>query len=178
MAETARDPMDLWRKQMEEGAQAWLRLMGGGGPGGAPALDPTAFWKPFMDQGMAAWAKLMSQGPASPELMGQWKQFVDQWIAAWARVLEQAMGTDTFAQMLGKQLETFLNASGPVRKAADQQVEAALAGLGLPSRAQVVSLAKQVIQVEEKVEGVEDRLDAVLKRVEAVAAALEKKEKT
>src|SRR5262249_10178265 len=108
-----RGPPGAGGGEVGDGGPGRARAAGGGGPGGAHALDPTAFWKPFMDQGMAAWAKLMSQGPASPELMGQWKQFVDQWIAAWARVLEQAMGTDTFAQMLGKQLETFLNASGP-----------------------------------------------------------------
>jgi hypothetical protein len=172
MAEGNTSPMfDAWRRQMEEGAHAWLRLLDQAPPA---AMDPMAFWKPFMDQGMAMWAGLMSQGPASPELLAQWKQFVDQWIAAWSRVLEQAMGTEAFAQVLGRQLETYLNAATPARKAAEQYVEAALSGLGLPSRTQVVGLAKQVVQLEEKIEGVEDRLDAVLKRLDEVAAGLRK----
>ena len=124
MAQSSGQPLfDLWKQQVEEGSQAWLRMLGQGQP-----TDPQSFWRPFMDQGMAAWSKVMTQGPPSPDLMAQWKQFLDQWIAAWSKVLEQAMGTETFAKAMGKQMETFLNVSAPVRKAADQQIEAGLAG--------------------------------------------------
>ena len=156
--------LDMWKRQVEEGTQAWLRMIGQ--PSAPPAMDPQAFWRPFMDQGMAAWSKVMTQGaPPSPDLMAQWKQFLDQWIAAWSRVLEQAMGTDNFAQLLGKQLEGFLNAAGPVKKAAEQQIEAGLAGLGMPSRAQVTALARHVAQVEQKIDALEDKVDRVLRRL-------------
>ena len=156
----AQQLFDLWKKQVEEGTRAWLKMAGQG-----QSPDPQAFWRPFMDQGMAAWSKVMTQGTApSPDLMAQWKQFLDQWIAAWSRVLEQAMGTDTFAQMMGKQLQGFLNVSGPVKKAAEQQIDASLAGLGLPSRAQVVALARHLAQVEEKIDALEDKLDRALRR--------------
>ena len=158
---------DLWKKQAEEGGQAWLKMLGQGQP-----VDPQSFWRPFMDQGMAAWSKVMTQGTASPDLMTQWKQFLDQWIAAWAKVLEQAMSTETFAQAMGKQLEGFLGAAAPAKKAAEQQVEAALSAFGLPSRNQVVGLAWQLVQLEEKVEGLEDRLDAILKRLNELGAAV------
>lgn len=165
MAESSTQQLlDLWKKQVDEGSQAWLRMLGQG-----PPLDPQAFWRPFMDQGMAAWAKVMTQGAPAPDLMGQWKQFLDQWIAAWSRVLEQAMGTEAFAQALGKQLETMLNAAGPAKKAVDQQVEAGLAAAGMPSRSQVTGLAAQIIQMEEKIDALEDKLDAVLKRLEGRA---------
>ena len=157
--------LDMWKRQVEEGTQAWLRMMGQGPAAATPPMDPQAFWRPFMDQGMAAWSKVMTQGSApSPDLMAQWKQFLDQWIAAWSRVLEQAMGTDTFAKMMGKQLESFLNVSGPVKKAAEQQIDASLAGLGMPSRAQIVALARHLAQIEEKIDGLEDKLDRALRR--------------
>ena len=146
---------DLWKKQVDEGTQAWLRMAGQG-----TAPDPQAFWRPFMDQGMQAWSKVMTQGTASPDLLAQWKQFLDQWIAAWSKVLEQAMG---------KQLEGFLNVSGPAKKAAEQQIEVGLSTLGLPSRTLVIGLAKQIAGLEEKIEGLEDRLDAVLARLDGLA---------
>lgn len=156
--------VDMWKRQVEEGTQAWLRMMGQGAPAAPPMMDPQAFWRPFMDQGMAAWSKVMTQGSGpSPDLMAQWKQFLDQWIAAWSRVLEQAMGTDTFARLMGKQLEGFLNASGPAKKAAEQQIDASLAGLGIASRAQVVALAQHLAQVEEKLDGLEDKIDRLLR---------------
>ena len=150
--------VDMWKKQVEEGSQVWLKMMGQG-----QTMDPQAFWRPFMDQGMAAWAKAMTQGAPSPDLMAQWKQFVDQWIAAWSKVLEQAMGTEAFAQTMGKQLEGFLNVSGPAKKAAEQQIDVSLAGLGLPSRAQVVALARHLAQVEEKIDALEDKLDRAVR---------------
>lgn len=165
--------IDLWKRQMEEGTQAWVRLMTqASGAGAAPPVDPQAFWKPFMDQGIAAWSKVMTQGPASPELMTQWKQFIDQWIAAWSRVLEQTMGTEAFAQVLGRQLDASLTAAGPAKKAADQQVEASLASLGMASRSQVIGVAQQVAQLEEKIEGLEDRLDAVVKKLDEIGTAI------
>jgi len=161
MAETASQQLlDLWKKQMEEGTQAWLKMVGQGQP-----ADPQAFWRPFMDPSMAAWSKVLTQGVSSPDLLAQWKQFVDQWIAAWSKALEQAMSTESFAQALGKQLEGFLTVGGPAKKAAEQQMEAGLSALGVPSRSQVVGLAHQLVQLEEKVDGLEDRLDVILKRL-------------
>jgi hypothetical protein len=163
--------LDMWKRQVEEGTQAWLRMMGQA-QGPTPPMDPQAFWRPFMDQGMAAWSKVMTQGTApSPDLMAQWKQFLDQWIAAWSRVLEQAMGTDAFARLMGKQLEGFLNVSAPIKKAAEQQIDASLAGLGIPSRAQVTALARHVAQVEEKIDALEDKVDRVLRRLNDAGAS-------
>src|SRR5262245_41995911 len=161
MAETGgHQLLELWKKQVEEGSQAWLKMLGQGQP-----ADPQSFWRPFMDQSMAAWSRAMTQGTPSPDMMAQWKQFLDQWIASWSKALEQAMGTDTFAQAMGKQMETFLNTSGPAKKAAEQQIEAGLAGIGLPSRTQVVGLASQLVHLEDKIEALEDRLDAIAKQL-------------
>jgi len=41
---------DMWKKQVDEGTQAWLKMAGQG-----QAPDPQAFWRPFMDQGLQAW---------------------------------------------------------------------------------------------------------------------------
>jgi len=48
-----------------------------------------------------------------------------------------------------------------VKKAAEQHIEATLAGLGVPSRSQVVALAKHVVQLEEKVDDIADRMESV-----------------
>ena len=59
MADANQQLFDMWRKQVEEGSQAWLRMLGT--PQAAP-MDPQAFWRPFMDQGIAAWSKVMLSG--------------------------------------------------------------------------------------------------------------------
>ena len=154
---------EQWRRQLEEGAQAWARLVTPPAPAAAP--DPTAFWRPVLDQGVQTWAKLFAQTPATPDLVTQWKQFLDQWIEAWSKVLGQTMGTEQFAKMMGQSLDQFLVAQGPLKKAADQQVEQALQALNLPSRSQVTAVAKQIVELEERIERLEETLIAALRRL-------------
>src|SRR5258705_11657537 len=90
---TSQQLLDMWKRQVEDGTQAWLRMMGQGPAAGTPPMDPQAFWRPFMDQGMAAWSKGMTQGTApSPGLMGQGKQSLDQGVAPVCRGPEEGVG--------------------------------------------------------------------------------------
>src|SRR5574337_434897 len=165
---------DLWKKQVEEGTQAWTQLWGQLSQGGQPqAADPFQVWRPFMDAGIAGWAKLLTQGPPTPELLAQWKQFLDQWIAAWGKVLEQAMGTEAFAQALGKYLEQWLSLQAPMKKVAAETTEATLQALGIPARSQVVGIARQLVDLEERIEGLEDRLGALMARMDDLFKSLE-----
>jgi polyhydroxyalkanoate synthesis regulator phasin len=156
---------ELWRKQFEEGAQTWARLVAPQSPAAPAPPDPTAFWRPVLDQGVQTWAKLFAQTPATPELLTQWKQFLDQWIEAWSRVLGQTMGTEQFAKMMGQSLDQFLVAHGPAKKAADQHVEQALQALNLPSRSQLTAVARQIVELEERIERLEDTITAALRRL-------------
>jgi hypothetical protein len=151
---------DLWKKQIDEGTQAWLKMAGQG-----QAPDPQAFWRPFMDQGMQAWSKVMTQGTVSPDLLTQWKQFLDQWIEAWSKVLGQAMGTEQFAKMMGQSLDQMLVTAAPAKKVVDQQIEQALQALNLPSRSQLTGIAKQLVELEDRIDRLEDSINAKLRRL-------------
>ena len=154
---------EQWRKQFEEGVQAWARLVTPPAPAAPP--DPTAFWRPVLDQGVQTWAKLFAQTPATPELLTQWKQFLDQWIEAWSRVLGQAMGTEQFAKLMGQSLDQILVAAAPAKKAMDQQIEQALQALNLPSRTQLTAIAKQLVELEDRIDRLEDSISAKLRRL-------------
>jgi poly(hydroxyalkanoate) synthase III subunit E len=172
MADTsgvAQEMFDVWRKQFEEGAQTWARLVT---QAPAPPADPLAFWRPVLDQGLQTWARLFAQSPASPDLISQWKQFLDQWVEAWSRVLGQLMGTEAFAQLMGRSLDQFLGAQGPMKKAAEQSVDAALQALNLASRTQLTGVARQIVELEERVERVEDAIGAVLRKLDELQRAV------
>src|SRR5215475_10986837 len=153
---------EQWRKQLEEGVQAWARLVTPPAP--APP-DPTAFWRPVLDQGVQTWAKLFAQTPATPELLTQWKQFLDQWIEAWSKVLGQTMGTEQFAKLMGQSLDQMLVATAPAKKVVDQQIEQALQALNLPSRSQLTGIAKQLVELEDRIDRLEDSINAKLRRL-------------
>jgi hypothetical protein len=155
---------DLWKRQVDEGAQAWARMLGHT-PTPAPP-DPFSFWKPAMEHSLQTWARLFATTPVSPDLMSQWKQFLDQSIEAWSRALSQLMTTDGYAQAMGKALEQWLANYAPVRKQADQSIESALQTLNMPTRTQVTSIAKQLMDLEERLDRLEDGIAAVLRRLE------------
>ncbi|PYN90430.1 MAG: hypothetical protein DMD87_01765 [Candidatus Rokuibacteriota bacterium] len=157
---------EQWRKQFEEGAQAWSRLITQTAPASpSPTQDPTAFWRPVLDQGVQTWAKLFAQTPATPELLTQWKQFLDQWIDAWSKVLGQAMGTEQFAKLMGQSLDQMLVTAAPAKKVVDQQIEQALQALNLPSRSQLTGIAKQLVELEDRIDRLEDSMNAKLRRL-------------
>jgi hypothetical protein len=165
MTEPTTQLLDMWRRQLEESTQAWTRMVTQA-PAPAAAGDPMAFWRPVLEQGLEQWARLFAQTPVSPDLMAQWKQFLDQWVEAWSRVLGQAMGTEGFAQFMGRSLEGWLAAQAPVKKASEQALEQTLQALNVASRTQLTAVAKQVIELDERLERIEDGIAAVLKRLE------------
>jgi len=167
---TTQQMFDLWKRQLDEGTQAWARLITE--TSASPPPDAAAFWRPIIDQGFQTWARAFAQTPMTPDVMTQWKQLMDQAIEAWSRALGQVMGTDAFAQALGRTLDQFLVTSGPMKKVADQSVEATLQALNLPSRGQVTEVAKQIIGLEERIEGLEDALGAIMRRLNDISRTL------
>ncbi len=164
---------ELWKKGMEESAQAWGRLLGQS-PAAPP--DPTAFWRPLVDQWVQAWARMFAATPLTPDMAAQWKQFLDHSIDAWSRALGQAMNTDAFARLLGQYLDQWLAVYGPARKVADQQIESALQTLNMASRTQLTSVARQIVELEERVERVEDGVNAVLRKLDELGRLLARRE--
>src|SRR5687768_18430780 len=138
-AATTNPLFEMWRKQFEESAAAWARMVSQA-PTPSPVTDPTAFWRPVLNQGLEQWARLFAQTPVTPELASQWKQFLDQWIDAWSRALGQAMNTDAYAKMMGEHLNQWLVANAPVKKAVDQQIDSTLQSLNMASRTQLISV--------------------------------------
>jgi poly(hydroxyalkanoate) synthase III subunit E len=165
-ATTTNPLFEMWRKQFEESAAVWARMVSQAQTPPAPPMDPTAFWRPVLNQGVEQWARLFAQTPVTPDLAAQWKQFIDQWIEAWSKALGHVMNTDAYAGMMGRYLDQWLVAAAPMKKAAEQQIDQALATLNVASRSQLTSVAKQLVELEERLERMEDTLGAILKRLD------------
>jgi hypothetical protein len=164
-AATTNPLFEMWRRQFEESAAAWARMVSQTQAPPPPA-DPTAFWRPVLNQGLEQWARLFAHTPVTPDLAAQWKQFLDQWIEAWSKALGQTMNTEAYAATMGRYLDQWLVAAAPMKKAAEQQIEQALATLNFASRTQLTAVAKQIVELEERLERMEDTLGAILRRLD------------
>ena len=176
MADPTSDGGDLfamWRKQVEAGADAWMKAVRQMADQGQtpPPPDPAQFWRQFSNLGPMGSVPFPGAGPVDPQVLAQWKKFLDDWIAVWSQALEQAMQTEAFAAALGKTLDQFLTVQGKARQAAERSGKAAIDALGLPSRDQVVALSRQMMDLEDRFEALEDKLDVLASRPAAASAA-------
>ncbi len=174
MANTARSQeyFDVWKKQMEDGAQIWARMVKQGVPTGTGtgtgpgtgAADPLGLWRPFIDQATETWTRNMqpgSQPTGAADAAAQGKAFFDQWVATWDKLLADTMQTEAFAEAMGKHLDQWLDAQGPIKKASADATEAMLQALGVPSRNQVVGITRQLMDMDDRIEEIENHLAAL-----------------
>ena len=166
MADPTSDPNDLfaqWRKQVQAGTDAWIKTVRQMASQGhvPPPPDPMQFWRQFSNLGPMNAPPFAGAGPVDPQLLAQWKRFLDDWIAAWSQALERAMGTEAFAEALGKTLDQFLTVQGKAREAVERSGKAAIDAVGLPSREQVVGLSRQLMDLEDRLEGLEDKIEGL-----------------
>ena len=165
------DLFAMWRKQVETGTDAWMKAaqqMASQGQVPQPP-DPTQFWRQFSNFGTPGASPFPGTGPIDPDVLTQWKKFLDDWLAAWSRALEQVMGTEEFAEALGKTLDQFLNVQAKARQATEHSTKAVIDSLGLPSREQVVGISRQMMDLEDRIESLADKLDALGTRPPAAA---------
>jgi hypothetical protein len=81
------------------------------------------------------------------------------------------MGTEAFAQALGKHLEQWLSLQAPMKKVTEESAETVLSALGIPARSQVVGIARQLADLEDRIEELGDRMSAWMTRMEDLLKA-------
>src|SRR6267378_2068147 len=105
-ASTVNPLLDLWRKQFEESAAAWTRMVGQAPP---PPTDPTAFWRPVLNQGL----EQAMNTDAYAQMMGK---YLDQWLVASAPMKKAA------EQQIDQALQTLNMASRSQLTAVAKQI--------------------------------------------------------
>jgi polyhydroxyalkanoic acid synthase PhaR subunit len=83
-----------------------------------------------------------------------WRQWYEQNQAAWGKGVADATGTEAFAEMQGKMLESLVAFQKTMRDMSRAQLES----LGLPTRDDIARLGEIVLGLEEKIDSLGDRL--------------------
>ena len=103
---------------------------------------------------------------------GLWKQSQQAMLESWSKSMTEAVNTDAYAESTGRMLDSYLTVSAPLRKIIDQTMTQLLNQLGLPSRAEVVSLAERMTNIELRLDDLDARLDEIQRGVERTASAV------
>jgi hypothetical protein len=94
---------------------------------------------------------------------GMLKSLRDANLDAWSRTMIEVVNTDAYAQATAAMLDTWLSNSTPFRKALESTLAQALAGLSLPSRADVLGIAERLTNIEMRLDDLEAKLDEALR---------------
>jgi hypothetical protein len=90
---------------------------------------------------------------------GMMKAMRDSSMDAWSKMMIQVVNTEAYAQGTAAVLDAWLSSSAPFRKAIEAAMTQALINLGMPTRADVISLADRLINIEMRLDDLEAKLD-------------------
>jgi polyhydroxyalkanoic acid synthase PhaR subunit len=113
----------------------------------------------------------MSQNDADLDPFGPWRQLRDATMDVWAKSMAETVNTEAFAQNMGAYLNTYLATSAPMQKFVEQYMEATLARLSMPSRDEVIELARRMVSVEMRLDDIDAKLDTLLRHLQTQPAA-------
>lgn len=96
---------------------------------------------------------------------GQMIEFYDTWTKSWTKAMTEVVANRSFAETLGEQVQTNLEALSVMRSQVDEAMQHYLEQINLPSRQEVVGLAERLTRIEMALDDVDAKLDDVLDRL-------------
>jgi polyhydroxyalkanoic acid synthase PhaR subunit len=82
--------------------------------------------------------------PAPTDFLNAWKQMAEQAEGQWNQYFNQMMGTEQFAELMGRSMERYL----AQQQALGDSVDRALRAMNLPTRADFAALGERVAALE------------------------------
>ena len=127
-------------------------------------------WQQFYNTWAEQTRQAMSAGTPGPEvIINAQKQWSEQ-LEGMAKVFAEVMGTESFANLLGRYMEQSLVLQERMANASEPQMDSMLRAYHLPSRGQIDRLFERVIGLEDRIDDLEDenrklrrQLDTALK---------------
>jgi hypothetical protein len=99
---------------------------------------------------------------AQVDPFAQMFQFYDSFQKTWSGVMSEAVGSKSFAESMGQQLESSLDTMTLFRRQFGDLMEQYLRQMSLPTRKEVISIAKRLTQLEMAIDDLNAKVDEVL----------------
>ena len=129
--------------------------------------DLQQMWQQFFNMWAEQAQKTMASGGAGPEvILNAQKQWSDQ-LEAMAKTFAEAMGTENFANIIGRYMEQTLVAQQRAANSSEPQMDSLLRSFNMPSRSQIDRMFERVIGLEDRIDDLEDENRKLRSQVEA-----------
>ncbi len=154
------------------------------GFGGAPGSNPFAqfvppfsgndfqqMWQQYYNTWTEQVQQAMASGAPGPEVLlnaqKQWSEKLEEM----AKTFAEVMGTEAFANMLGRYMEQTLVWQNRMANSTEPQQDAMLKSMNMPSRGQIDRMFERVIGLEDRIDDLEDENRKLRTQVEAALKA-------
>jgi hypothetical protein len=104
-----------------------------------------------------------------PEMdpFAQMFQLYDTFAKSWSNVMSEAVASRSFAESMGKQMESSLDTMTLMRRQMGDFMEQYLQQISLPTRKEVISIAKRLTHLEMAMDDLDAKMDEVLDLLKA-----------
>ena len=132
-----------------------------------PFNDLQQVWQQLYNTWAEQTRQAMSAGASGPEVIfNAQKQWTEQ-LEAMAKTFAEVMGTEQFANLVGRYMEQSLVWQERMANASEPQMDSMLRAYHLPSRGQIDRLFERVIGLEDRIDDLEDESRKLRKQLEA-----------
>jgi hypothetical protein len=129
-------------------------------------------WRESWEEWANAWAGMVqptTEGEKPPPTPAEaWKRSMDRWLNAWSGYLEEMSTTPAFAAASGQTLNRVLDMQKPLRDQTEAAMQRWLEAINMPSRADIVRLARQLNEVNARLDELGDRVEELQDAVAAL----------
>ena len=99
--------------------------------------------------------------------LAQMFQFYDSFAKAWSGVVSEAVASPSFAESMGRQLESSLDSMTLFRRQMGDLMEQYLQQMSLPTRKEVISIARRMTHLEIALDDLNAKMDETLDLLKA-----------
>jgi polyhydroxyalkanoic acid synthase PhaR subunit len=103
--------------------------------------------------------------------LGTWRAARDAGLESWSRMMIDLVNSEAYSQATSQWLDTYLTFSQPFQRIIETTMTQVLAGLNMPTRAEVTNLAGRFTNVEMRLDDLDAKLDDVEHAVQPLPAS-------
>jgi len=103
--------------------------------------------------------------------LGTWRAARDAGLESWSRMMIDLVNSEAYSQATSQWLDTYLTFSQPFKSIIETTMTQVLAGLNMPTRTDLTTLAGRFTNVEVRLDDLDAKLDDVERAVQPLTAS-------